>query len=93
MEVDERMKISTNAFVKNTPDASSNSFAKKVIAKSSNSFAKKVIAKGTAGGWNGDNLTASEFGFDDLASGTPFGIGEYGGIRHFQARAKVTVTH
>ena len=52
--------------------------------KSSNKFTKKSIPRVKDHGWDGQNMTSNEFGFES-PDGQPFGIDEFGGIRHFKS--------
>jgi len=88
------MSRSANTWTKNRTASgiigiSSNTFSTNkdtdFIAKSSNSFSKgNVVAVSNASGWDGENITSNAYGFDDLWSGTAYGGGEFGGIRHFE---------
>lgn len=54
-------------------------------------FAKSSITRG-GHGWGGDNITSDPLGFD-TGGGEAFGLGEFGGIRHFLNRTKVVISH
>lgn len=58
---------------------------------SANVFTKSNPDLGS-NGWAGDNLTSDPLGFDS-PDGVALGLGEFGGIRHFLNRTKVTVSH
>lgn len=81
---------------------SGNSFAKVSVTKGSGSFtgditpSSNVFAadsfQGNTKAWEGDNLTSDAL-FDDVLSGTPFGIGEFGGLAHFKNVTQPTISH
>ena len=85
------MNLSSNSFSKKTITASSNSFLDKTLS-TGQALTKTPVKKGVSQ-WNGENLSANDYGFDDLYGGTPYGVNEYGGITHFRNRAKVDVAH
>jgi len=56
---------------------------------SDNSFTMLIrnnsdVLKNSTNPWVGDNITSSEAGFDEIFSGIAPGIGEAGGIKHFE---------
>lgn len=54
------------------------------MSRSSNSFTRTKKKKVKKHGWSGENITSGVFGSSSIYSGTPFGIGTFGGIRHFE---------
>ena len=61
------------------------------MKRSSNVFTKNrkshtILKRHEKNGWSGANVTdkGSSAGGDELNSGTPYGIGEFGGIAHFR---------
>lgn len=52
------------------------------MKKSTNKFTTKVFKKNTKA-WSGDNQTGSAYGAEEKGN-EPYGIGEYGGVRHFR---------
>lgn len=83
------MKTSGNSFAKKTVTEVS-AFTDKAVTKGG-SFSKKRPTKADKG-WEGENTGPGYFG-EDLYSGNPFGVGEFGGISHYQRRTKPVITH
>lgn len=89
---------SSNEFTKNrtaraiipvsSNTASKNTSSGTIISVSSNAMSGnkqgQIIPIAHDHGWEGENLTSNEFGFDEINSGIPFGLGEFGGIKHFE---------
>lgn len=79
---------STATFTKNRTantilSKSANAFSATTLSTSANLMIKTNLTKNTLP-WDGDNVTSNEFGFDDLFSGVPFGVGSFGGLKHFE---------
>jgi hypothetical protein len=82
------MQRSSSSFTKGISSrTSANTFTSHSLSsrKSSNTFIKSTLRFASSVSWSGINMTSGSFGFDEINSGTPFGIGEFGGIKHFDA--------
>lgn len=62
------------------------------MKRSSNKWAK-VDRKRADKAWTGDNMHGAAFGFDDIFSGKPFGVGEFGGVDHFKNVTQNGIDH
>lgn len=78
------MSRSSNNFSDTTQTPSGNSFTDVSFTAGSGSMVRLSFSLGT-NPWTGQNLSADAFGFDSMFSGTPFGIGIFGGVYHFAA--------
>lgn len=79
------MQRSSNSFTKGISSrVSSNTFTSNSLSSrtSSNTFQKSTLRFAPQVVWTGINITSAQL-VDEINSGTPAGIGEAGGIRHF----------
>ena len=74
---------SDNSFARHSFSEASGSMADASPGASSNTPAI-IILSVCPNGWSGINLYSSALGFDEIHSGTPLGMGELGGLKHFE---------
>lgn len=86
--------ISSGQFAKESITTSGNSFADTFSAASS-TYALTDFSKNDTQSWEGDNVSGSAFGTEDIFGGTDntFGSGIFGGYSHFLQRDSYTPSH